>query len=62
MYEDRFIAFVDLLGFGGLVERSAAEDGLPEKIFTALMSLQPEKLDEEAYGSINLELCPPGRS
>lgn len=59
MYENRFIAFIDLLGFGGLVERSASEDGLPEKIFTVLMSLQPKNIDEEAYGSINHELCPP---
>lgn len=59
MYEDRVIAFIDLLGFGGLVERSALEDGLPERIFTALTSMQPENIDEEAYGSVNLELCPP---
>ena len=59
MYEDRFIAFIDLLGFGGLVDRSASVDGLSEKIYTALMSLQPENIDEETYASINYELCPP---
>lgn len=59
MYENRFIAFIDLLGFGSLVERSALEPDLAEKIFSALTSLQPKSIEEEAYASINHELCPP---
>lgn len=59
MYEKRFIAFIDLLGFGSLVEKSAAEPDLPQKILDALTSLQPKTIEEEAYASINHELCPP---
>ena len=59
MYEDRNIAFIDLLGFGGLVDRSAEETDLPQKILSALTSLQPKNIEEEAYASINYEICPP---
>jgi hypothetical protein len=58
MYENRFIAFIDLLGFDSLVERSESEADLPEKIFSALTSLQPKRIEEEAYASINYEICP----
>lgn len=59
MYEKRFIAFIDLLGFGGLVEKSALEQDLPQKILAALSSLQPKNIEEDAYASINYEICPP---
>lgn len=59
MYEDRCIAFIDLLGFGGLVEKSSSDGDLPEKILAALTSIQPRNIEEEAYALINHELCPP---
>lgn len=59
MYQERFIAFIDLLGFGKIVERSADEAGLTEKILEALLSIQPEAIHEDAYASINVELVPP---
>lgn len=59
MYEKRFIAFVDILGFGSLVEKSSNEGDLPKKILSALLSLQPEAIHEEAYARINVELVPP---
>jgi len=59
MYEKRFIAFIDLLGFGSLVQKSAIEPGLPQKILHALTSLQPKNIEEESYASINHEICPP---
>jgi len=59
MYERRFIAFIDLLGFGSLVEKSAVEPDLPHKILYALFTLQPKNIEEEAYASINYEICPP---
>lgn len=59
MYEKRFIAFIDLLGFGSLVEKSAIEPDLPKKILDALVTLQPRTIEEEAYASINYEMCPP---
>lgn len=58
MLQERFIAFIDLLGFGSLVEKSAVEPDLPEKIFEALRSIQPEALHEDAYAQLNLELIP----
>ena len=58
MFQERFIAFIDLLGFGSLVEKSAIEPGLPERIFEALRSIQPEAIQEDAYASLNLELIP----
>lgn len=59
MYEKRFIAFIDLLGFGNLVEKSAIEPGLPQKILDALFTLQPKSIEKDAYASINYEICPP---
>lgn len=59
MYEERYIAFIDLLGFGALVENSAKESDLPEKILEALLSIQPEAIHEDAYAAINTELVPP---
>ncbi len=59
MYEKRFIAFIDLLGFGSLVEKSAIEPELPKKILDALVTLQPKTIEEDAYASINYEMCPP---
>lgn len=59
MYEKRFIAFIDLLGFGSLVEKSAIEPGLPQKILDALVTIQPKTIEEDAYASINYEMCPP---
>lgn len=59
MLQERFIVFIDLLGFGTLVERSATEAGLPEKILEALLSIQPEAIHDDAYASINTELAPP---
>jgi len=59
MYEKRVIAFIDLLGFGALVEKSASDPELPKKILSALISLQPKNIEEEAYASIDYEMCPP---
>jgi hypothetical protein len=42
MYEDRFVAFIDILGFGALVEQSESDEFLQEKIFTALNSIQTD--------------------
>lgn len=58
MYQKRFIAFIDLLGFGSLVELSAADESLPEKILDALNSILPEAIHKDAYASINHELIP----
>lgn len=60
MYEEKFIAFIDILGFGSLVEASSQDQSIPEKILAALKSIQPEAIHQEAYARINKELIPPG--
>lgn len=59
MLQERFIVFIDLLGFGSLVEKSAAEAGLPQKILEALSSIQPEAIHDNAYAFINTKLVLP---
>lgn len=59
MYENRFIAFIDILGFGALVESSADDKGIQQKIFEALNSIQSDKLNEDLYARVNEELIPP---
>lgn len=59
MYENRFIAFIDILGFGDLVQSSAKDKNIQEKIFEALNSIQSDKLNEGLYARVNEELIPP---
>lgn len=59
MYENRFIAFIDILGFGAFVESSGNDKNIQEKIFEALNSIQSDKLSEDLYARVNEELIPP---
>lgn len=59
MYEERFIAFVDILGFGQLVEQSAVNTGLPKQILEALLSMRPSALQDGLAARVNAELIPP---
>lgn len=58
MYEERFIAFIDILGFGSLVEASSQQPHISERILGALSSIQPEVIHKEAYARLNIELIP----
>lgn len=58
MYEHRFIAFIDILGFGALVEKSANDKNIQKSIFEALKSIQSDKLGEDLYAQVNEELVP----
>jgi hypothetical protein len=58
LYEDRFIAFIDILGFGSLVEESGGKVELAESMFEALSSLHPNNIEKTAYGTINYENIP----
>lgn len=58
MYEERFIAFVDILGFGKLVEKSAVAPDLPKKILDALMAMHPTQIEAELVTTVNVELIP----
>jgi hypothetical protein len=59
MYEKRCIAFIDILGFGALVERSAECINLQTMIYEALDSLHTERINDETYSRVNEELIPP---
>jgi hypothetical protein len=56
--EDRFVAFIDILGFGALVEQSESDEFLQEKIFTALNSIQTDNINDELYARVNTEIVP----
>lgn len=58
MYEERFIAFVDILGFGKLVERSAIKPDLPKRILEALIAMHPSRV-MDLVNTVNVELIPP---
>jgi hypothetical protein len=58
VYEERFIAFVDILGFGKLVETSAITPDLPKKILDALLSMHPTRIQDELFTTVNVELIP----
>lgn len=58
VYEERFIAFVDILGFGKLVERSAITPDLPKKILDALISMHPVRIQDDLFATVNVELIP----
>jgi hypothetical protein len=57
-YEERFIAFVDILGFGKLVEKSETTPDLPRKILDALTSMHPTRIQDELFTTVNVELIP----
>lgn len=61
MYEERFVAFVDILGFGKLVDKSAVTPDLPQQILNALSAMHPTQIQSELYNTVNVELTPPDK-
>lgn len=62
MYEQRCIAFIDILGFGSLIEKSTQNVDLQRMIYDALDaldSLHTDRLSDEVYSRVNVELIPP---
>jgi len=59
MYEERFVAFVDILGFGKLVDKSSVVPDLPKQILNALTAMHPTQILSELYNTVNVELTPP---
>lgn len=55
-YEDKFVAFVDILGFKRIVERSAADDDA-ESIARMIDRLAP-RADVAHYQEYGAEICP----
>jgi len=52
-YKIKQTAFLDILGFGDLVMRSAEDPKLTQQIFDFLSSIDPNKVHSDAYGFIN---------
>lgn len=50
-YELRYVAFVDILGFAGLVERSKTSPTQVQQLYTALSSLSARVLKEQGEGA-----------
>jgi len=55
MYQNKFIAFIDILGFGALVEQSAKVPNIASSIHEALLSMDPNLLKKSMYCSVNEE-------
>lgn len=58
MYENRIVAFIDILGFGALVEESSENINVTQKILSALTSMLPENLQKEADATLNYDRIP----
>jgi hypothetical protein len=58
LYEEKFIAFIDILGFSSLVEDSQNNIELSQKIFDAISSLHPTNIEKTAYYSFNYSRVP----
>ena len=58
MYEQRFIAFIDILGFGSLVEKSSKDPGLVRKILSALYSMAPDNAKTATEHTLNFSKIP----
>jgi hypothetical protein len=58
MYENRIVAFIDILGFGALVEESAENDDVAKSILSALTSMLPENLQKIGEATLNYDLIP----
>ena len=60
MYTDRLVAFVDILGFKSLIERTTKEPALTTSVAAMLHSLHPRSTEVESIVSINHALIPEG--
>ncbi|MBE0377988.1 hypothetical protein [Pseudoalteromonas prydzensis] len=58
MYKNKFIAFIDILGFGALVEKSSDIPDIAESILNALISMNPQLLQETMFGSLHEDKIP----
>ncbi|MDQ9091752.1 hypothetical protein RC083_09125 [Pseudoalteromonas haloplanktis] len=61
MYTNKFIVFIDILGFGALVEKSGEMPDIAESILDALISMNPKLLHQEMFGTLNEEKIPEDR-
>ena len=59
MYQDRVTAFIDILGFGSLVEKSTNNTDLQKSIKAALESVSPKTIAEKDFVRINESVIPP---
>ena len=58
MYLNKFVAFIDILGFGALVEKSGEIPEIAESILSTLLSMSPDQLQKSMYASVNEDNIP----
>lgn len=58
MYQERLTAFIDILGFGSLVEASASDPALQKSISDALSSVSPQSMIGKDYLHVNEDGIP----
>lgn len=58
MYEERIVAFIDILGFKSLICESVQNQGITKSILEALNSILPSNLQKDAFGTLHLEKVP----
>lgn len=58
VYEDRFVVFLDILGFSSLIERSEDSPDLGQDILDVLISMQPGEITRFSGSSINYDRVP----
>jgi len=60
-YKIKQTAFLDILGFGDLVMKSANDADLTQTIYECLTSIDPNKIHSDAYGYVNELAIPTGQ-
>ena len=56
MYQDRFILFIDILGFRNIISKTQTDSSIAESLYKVLNSLRSEEIGLESFGSINTEV------
>lgn len=58
VYEDRFVVFVDILGFSSLIEASETSPDIAQDILDVLLSMQPDEIVKFSGSQINYDKVP----
>ncbi|EOX3361633.1 hypothetical protein ACPFT2_003614, partial [Vibrio cholerae] len=61
VYTKKCVAFIDILGFGALVEQSENDLNIVENIHRALMSMSTKSLKDSVEPELNIENIPAGK-
>lgn len=58
VYEDRFVVFIDILGFSSLIEDSETSPDIAKNILDVLLSMQPGEIVKFSGSQINYDKVP----